>query len=336
MQNKITMDHGSGGKMTRDLVTTIFQKHFSNEILNQMNDAAVIETTGGRIAMTTDSFVIKPIFFEGGDIGKLSICGTVNDLACMGAIPSALTAGFIIEEGFNVQDLEKIVISMTKTAKEAGVKIVAGDIKIVEKGNADGIYINTTGIGFIPEGINLGGENAKPGDVIIVNGTIGNHGASIITSREEYGFKNKVESDVAPLSGMINSLTEKEKGIHIVRDATRGGLATVLNEISEQSKCTIEIYEETIPIEEKTLGVSELLGFDPLYFANEGRVVIFVCAEKAEQVKESMKNHKYGKNTCVIGKVVDNSDKSMVLLKTAGSGTRILNMLSGEPLPRIC
>jgi len=336
MNYKISLAHGSGGGKSRELIENIFKKYFSNPVLDRMDDAGVLKLNGKNLAFTTDSFVVKPIFFEGGDIGKLAVSGTVNDLAVMGAKPAALTAAFIIEEGFEIEKLERIIKSMKETADEAGVIIAAGDTKVVEKGSTDGIFINTSGIGVIPEEIKTGGAMAKSGDVIIVSGCIGNHGASIITSREDLGFKTFVRSDVSPLNGLIESMLEVVPEIHVMRDATRGGLATVLNEIAIQSEVKIEVLEEKIPIQEEVKGVCGLLGLDPLYLANEGRIAIFVKEEDTQKLLDVMREHKYGREASVIGNVVDNTKEPVVILKTAGSGGRILDMLSGEPLPRIC
>lgn len=332
----ITINHGSGGGASWELVESLFKKYFSNPVLDRMDDSAVLNIQGERLAFTTDSFVVKPLFFSGGDIGKLAVCGTVNDLSVMGAKPIALTAGFILEEGLEISILEKIVKSMSETAKEAGVFIAAGDTKVVERGNADKIYINTSGIGILPEGINMGGSMAKAGDVIIVSGPIGNHGASIITAREELGFKTSVSSDAAPLNGLIASMMGVSGRIHVMRDATRGGLATVLNEIAIQSEVNLEIDESYIPIEDEVKGVCELLGLDPYYMANEGRIVAFVEEEDASKVLMEMRKNPYGKEACIIGRAVDKTSKPMVTLKTVGRGTRILDILPGEPLPRIC
>ena len=336
MQGKISINHGSGGGMSRELIENLFRTHFSNPVLDKMDDAGVIEINGLNLAFTTDSFVVKPIFFDGGDIGRLAISGTVNDLAVMGAKPSALTASFIMEEGFEIEKLERIIISMKETADEAGVIIAAGDTKVVEKGGADGIFITTSGIGLIPKGIKTGGAMAKPGDVVIISGSVGNHGACIITSREGLGFKTSVKSDVAPLNGFVESMLEAATDIHVMRDATRGGLATVLNEIAIQSGVRIEVSEEGIPVKQEVKGVCGLLGLDPLYLANEGRIVVFVKEEYAQKLLDVMREHKYGSEASVIGRVVDNTDEPVVILKTVGSGGRILDMLSGEPLPRIC
>jgi len=336
MQGKISIHHGSGGGKSRELIENLFRTHFSNPVLDKMDDAGVLKLESKNIAFTTDSFVVKPIFFEGGDIGRLAISGTVNDLAVMGAKPCALTVSFIIEESFEMEKLRKIVVSMKETADEAGVIIAAGDTKVVEKGSADGIFITTSGIGIIPEGIKIGGAMAKPGDVVILSGSVGNHGASIITSRKDLGFKTFVKSDVAPLNNLIERMIEETPEIHVMRDATRGGLATVLNEIAIQSGVKIEVLEEKIPVKEEVKGVCGLLGLDPLYLANEGRIVVFVKEEESLKLLDKMRESKYGRGASVIGRVVDNTDEPVVILKTVGSGGRILDMLSGEPLPRIC
>ncbi len=335
-EQRITISHGSGGRKSRELVEKLFQRYFSNPVLDRMDDSAVLELSPGRTAFTTDSFVVKPLFFDGGDIGRLAVCGTVNDLSVMGARPEAITVAFILEEGLDTGILERIVSSMSQAAEEAGVKVVAGDTKVVEKGMADGIYINTSGIGVLPHNTNIGGAMAKPGDVILINGAVGNHGASVITAREELGFKSTVKSDAAPLNHLIEEILQTTDRVHVMRDATRGGLATVLNEISLQSGVDIEVFENRIYIQDEVRGVCELLGFDPLYLANEGKIVVFVPEDTAEEVLQKMKKNRYGRDSCIIGRVVDNSIKPVVTLKTAGRGSRFLDMLAGEPLPRIC
>lgn len=332
----ISLNHGSGGGMTRELVSNLFVKYFSNPVLNRMDDAAVIEMPAGKIAFTTDSFVVKPLFFRGGDIGKLAICGTVNDLAVMGAKPIGITAAFILEEGLNISILEKVVVSMKEAAEEAGVSIVAGDIKVVERGKGDGLFINTSGIGIIPENINISGEKATPGDIILINGPVGNHGGAVITAREEFGFKTQIKSDVAPLNSLIQDILEVTDEIHVIRDATRGGLATVLNEIAIQSKVSIEIFENQILIDNEVIGLCELLGLDPLYLANEGKIIVVLPERVAQRVLEVMKQNKYGEKSSIIGRVIDMDYNPMVILKTASRGSRILDILAGEPLPRIC
>lgn len=331
----ITLSHGSGGKITQNLIEDLFYKYFHNDILLQRNDSSILPNLNGKIAVTTDSFVINPIFFNGGDIGKLSVCGTVNDLAMSGAKPLYITVGFIIEEGFEIKDLEKIVKSIAHTAKEANVKIVAGDTKVVEKGSADKIYINTTGIGVIEKNIYLSGENPKPGDKIIISGTLGDHGICIMSKRKNLEFDVSVESDCGLLNGLIEKVLDTSNHVKVLRDPTRGGLATTLNEIAEQSQNSILLYEETIPVKDEVRSMCEILGFDPLYIANEGKVVVIVGQEDAEKVLEVMKKHPMGKDAGIIGEVVEYNKKA-VFLKTDIGGTRLLSMPAGQLLPRIC
>ena len=331
----IVMGHGSGGKMSQELIRQMFYPCFENPILRQGDDAGVMILDKDRIAYSTDSHTVQPLFFPGGDIGKLAVCGTVNDLAMVGAIPKALTTGFIIEEGLSLTVLATVAASMKAAADEAGVIIVSGDTKVVEKGNADGLYICTSGIGVIPNRLNISGNNAQPGDVIIISGTIGDHGVAILSARGQLGFESEIESDVAPLSGMIQELLKVSDKIHVLRDPTRGGLATTLNEIALQSKIGIILQEPWIPIKPSVLSACELMGFDPLYMANEGKAVIFVGKEDAEKVLETLHHHRYGKDAAIIGEVVENPTRK-VLMKTAYKSTRIVDMLSGEILPRIC
>jgi hydrogenase expression/formation protein HypE len=331
----ITLAHGSGGKLTHQLIDSIFQQYFDNEILGQKNDSALLPEVNGKIAVTTDSFVINPIFFNGGDIGKISVCGTVNDLAMSGAKPLYLTVGFIIEEGLAIEDLRKIVKSIAKTAKEAGVKIVTGDTKVVEQGNADKIYINTTGIGVVTRDIYIGGEMAEPGDKVIINGTLGDHGASIMAQRGDLDFDFSTESDCCLLNNLIEDILNTSNNVKVLRDPTRGGLATTLNEIASQSQVAIELEEEQIPIKAEVRSLCEILGVDPLYLANEGKVIVIVSEEDVEKVLEVMRKNPMGEDAQIIGTIVDSND-SNVYLKTGLGGTRILNMLAGELLPRIC
>ncbi|WZL72497.1 hydrogenase expression/formation protein HypE [Clostridiaceae bacterium 35-E11] len=331
----ITLSHGSGGKMTHNLIEDLFYKYFHNDILLQKNDASILPKVKGKIAVTTDSFVINPIFFNGGDIGKLSVCGTVNDLAMSGAKPLYITVGFIIEEGLKIKDLERIVKSIADTANEANVKIVAGDTKVVEKGSADNIYINTTGIGVIEKNIILGGENAKPGDKIIISGTLGDHGICIMSKRKNLEFDVSVKSDCGLLNGLIEKILDASSNVRVLRDPTRGGLATTLNEIAQQSQSSMLLYEETIPVKDEVRSMCEILGFDPLYIANEGKVVVIVAEEDAKQVLEVMKKHPMGQGAQIIGEVIKN-EKNAVFLRTDIGGTRLLNMAVGELLPRIC
>ena len=332
---KITMTHGSGGKATSELIATIFAKHFHNPILEKMEDSAIVPGAA-TIAMTTDSFVVTPLFFNGGDIGKLSICGTVNDLAMSGAVPKYLTCGFILEEGADIEELEKIVLSMADTAAEAGVMMVAGDTKVIEgKGQ---IYINTAGVGFLP-GTTIGGSslissaNCQVGDVVLLSGNLGDHHAAILSAR--MNIANTIESDCAPLNGMTAALLDSGVTVKAMRDVTRGGLATVLNEFASASQCCIELQEKKIPVSEQVRGFCGILGLDPLYMGNEGKMVAVVSAEDAEKALHCMKNNQYGRNAAIIGEVIAGETET-VLMKTAIGGTRILAELYGEGLPRIC
>lgn len=335
MSDKILLSHGSGGKQTNSLINDLFLRYFNNSVLNEMNDAAHLTLEGNKIAFTTDSFVVNPVFFNGGNIGKLAVCGTVNDIAVSGAKPLFLTSAFIIEEGFEINKLEEIVKSMTEEAEKAGVKIVAGDTKVVEKGSADGIFINTTGIGIIRDDVNIKASNARPGDVVIVNGTLGDHGMTIMCERNGLGFEGDIKSDCASLNGLIDSMLQVCTDIHALRDATRGGVAAVLNEIAQASKVSIKLSEKSIPVSEEISGVCELLGLEPLYIANEGKLCAFVPEEYATEVLEAMKNHPLGISSAIIGKVVEGSN-SKVYIDTIVGGQRIVDMPSGEQLPRIC
>jgi len=335
MSDTITLSHGSGGIQTNKLINELFFKYFNNPILDMMNDAAQIDIDFKKLAFTTDSFVVNPIFFSGGNIGKLAVCGTVNDLAVSGAKPLYLTSAFIIEEGFSIKKLEDIVKSMAEEANKAGVKIVAGDTKVVEKGNADGIFINTSGIGSIYENVNINCANAKVGDVVIINGTLGDHGMTIMCERNELGFKGNLKSDCACLNSLVDVMLEAHEGIHVIRDATRGGVAAVLNEISEFSNVTIAIEENNLPLKEEVKGATEMLGLDPLYIANEGKICVFVEEAYAENVLNSMRKHPLGSDAAIIGKVTEELGKK-VYLKTVVGGKRLVDMPSGIQLPRIC
>lgn len=335
MSEFITLAHGSGGKAMHDLIRDIFMSRLSNEILDKANDAAQLDVPAGRLAFTTDSYVVSPIFFKGGNIGKLAVCGTVNDLAASGAVPLYLSCGFIIEEGFPVSQLEEIVHSMSETAKECRVKIVTGDTKVVQKGAADKLFINTTGIGAIPAGVNISGANAKPGDKVIISGTIGDHGCTIMLERERLGITSSISSDCAPLGDMINNLLKAVKEVHVLRDPTRGGLAASLNEIAQQSGKGIRLYEESIPVKDEVRGICELLGLDPLYIANEGKMIVIVPAETACEAVAALRSDKYGVDACIIGEVVENPS-GRVYMQTITGGSRIIDMPAGEQLPRIC
>ncbi|SHK54019.1 hydrogenase expression/formation protein HypE [Desulforamulus aeronauticus] len=330
---RILLSHGDGGALTRKLIEEIFYKKFYNDILIKDQDAALLPACDRPIAMTTDSFIVKPIFFPGGDIGKLAVCGTVNDLAVSGAEAKFITTAFIIEEGFKMEDLAQIVDSMWQTARECGLTIVSGDTKVVEKGSIDGIFINTTGIGVLPAGVNLGFQQIKPGDKIIISGNIGEHGVAVMASRE--GFSINLSSDCAPLNRITQSILKNSQGVKFMRDPTRGGVASTLKEIAISShNVDFCINEENLPISQEVNTVCQLLGYDPLYLANEGKILAFVAPEECEKIISLMKELPYGENTCCIGEVQEG--KGDVLLKTIIGGTRKLNLLSGISLPRIC
>lgn len=330
----VVMGHGSGGTLSRDLLNRLFLPELGKAAPRALDDAAVVTIDGQRYALTTDSHVVSPLFFPGGDIGRLAICGTVNDLAMIGATPTALTCGFVLEEGLSFEVLQRVVASMNAAAREAGVYIAAGDTKVVQKGSADKLFINTSGIGKIPDGVNISGANAKEGDVVIVSGTIGDHGISVLSAREGLGFETALESDVAPLNHLVRAMIAAGE-IHVLRDPTRGGLGTSLVEISEQSKVVIEINEPSLPVKPAVRAACEMLGFDPLYIANEGKLIAFVKAQDADKVLSAMKKTKYGADAAILGKVIG-TGKSQVRLKTAIGGTRLVDMLPGEMLPRIC
>lgn len=324
---KIDMSYGSGGKQTGNLIQEVFLKYFDNKTLNKLEDAAVL-SVGGSIAYTTDSFVVTPLFFPGGDIGKLAVCGTVNDLSMMGAVPKYLTAGFIIEEGVELETLEKIVRSMALAAKEAKVKIVAGDTKVIE-GNG-GVYINTSGIGeIIKKGVSI--SNCKVGDVILLSGNLGEHHAAILSKRME--IENDIVSDCAPLNSIVKKLVEEGIQIRCMRDVTRGGLATVLNEVAENSHCSVALLEAAIPVSKEVKGFCNILGLDPLYMANEGKMIAVVAKHQAEKALKAIRATKYGKNAAIIGTIEDGSGVAMT---TALNGRRRIDVLYGEGLPRIC
>ena len=330
----VVLGHGSGGTLSRDLLNRLFLPELEKAAPRALDDSAVVTIDGQRYAITTDSHVVSPLFFPGGDIGRLAICGTVNDLAMIGAQPVALTCGFVLEEGLSFEVLQSVVASMKEAAQEAGIYIAAGDTKVVQKGSADKLFINTSGIGKIVDGLNISGVNAKDGDVIIISGTIGDHGIAVLSAREGLGFETTLESDVAPLNHLVQAMIRAGE-IHVLRDPTRGGLATSLVEISEQSNVTIEINEQALPFKPAVKAACEMLGFDPLYIANEGKLVAFVKESDADNVLDVMKKTKYGQDAAILGKVIG-TGKSQVRLKTAIGGTRLVDMLPGEMLPRIC
>jgi hydrogenase expression/formation protein HypE len=333
---RIVMGHGSGGKLSHDLIEHLFMPPFDNPALRRGDDAAVVQPNAcTRLAISTDSHVVWPLFFPGGDIGKLAVCGTVNDVAVMGARPVYLTAGFILEEGLPTTTLASVVISMQNAAMEAGVQIVAGDTKVVQKGKADGLYINTAGVGTLHDGVDIAGANARPGDVVIVSGPLGDHGIAVLAARGELGFETEVVSDVAPLNGMVAALLDAIGGVHVLRDPTRGGLATTLNEIARQSGVSFVLDENAIPVRPAVAAACEMLGFDPLYIANEGRLVAIVAREEADAALESMRVSKYGGESVIVGEVKE-ANPGRVLMRTAIGGTRVVDVLAGEMLPRIC
>ncbi|MCC5635673.1 hydrogenase expression/formation protein HypE [Nostoc sp. CHAB 5844] len=336
----ITLAHGSGGKAMRDLIDDIFVRSFDNPILSQLEDQATFNLAnllqqGDRLAFTTDSYVVYPLFFPGSDIGELAINGTVNDLAVSGAKPLYLTCSVILEEGLPVETLRSVVTSMQTAAKNAGVQIVTGDTKVVHRGAADKLFINTTGIGIIPSGVNISAHNIQPGDAIIINGELGNHGTAILIARGELALETDIKSDCQPLHSLVETILNVCPEIHAMRDATRGGLATVLNEFALTSNVGIRLNEESIPIREEVKGVCEILGLDPLYLANEGKLVVVVKHDQADQVLSAMKSHPAGKDACIVGEVIA-SPPGIVFLKTAFGAKRIVDMLVGDQLPRIC
>ena len=331
--DKVLLAHGSGGKMMHDLIEG-FMPRLANPILDKMEDSAVFEIKG-KIAFTTDSYTVQPLFFPGGDIGKLSVCGTVNDLSMSGAKPLYLSLAFIIEEGLPVSDLKKIIESIAAAAAEAGVSIVTGDTKVVGKGGADKIFINTAGVGAVPDGVNISAANARPGDKVIVSGNFGDHGIAVMSQREGLKFSTPIPSDCAPLNGLVAAILAVTNDIHCMRDPTRGGLAVTLNDFAEKSGVGIIIEETKLPIAKAVLGACELLGLDPLHIANEGKLVAIVPPEKAEAVLKAMKRHKYGKDAAIIGEVVK-GHPARVVMHTSLGASRIIDMPVGELLPRIC
>jgi hydrogenase expression/formation protein HypE len=334
-EQRITMSHGAGGKATRTLVEAVFLDAFRNPLLEPLEDAAQLHFNGSRVALTTDSYVVSPLFFPGGNIGDLAVNGTVNDLSVSGAVPLYLTAGFILEEGFEVDDLRRIVASMHDAAAAAGVQVVTGDTKVVEKGKADGCYINTAGLGIVEHSMTLGVAQARPGDAVMVSGPIGDHGITIMLARGELDIEADVISDTAPLNGLVADLLAATPGIRAMRDATRGGVATILNEVATDAGVCVVISEDAIPVRPEVRGASELLGIDPMYVACEGRLVAVVDGAEADRALAAMRAHPLGEQAAIIGHVADDP-AGIVLLKTAFGGTRIVDLLVGDPLPRIC
>ena len=334
-EDRITLSHGSGGKATQTLIEAVFLEAFANPLLAPLEDGAVLTAHGGRLAFTTDSFVVSPLFIPGGDIGDLAVNGTVNDLAVSGARPLWLSAGFILEEGFPVADLERIVGSMAAAAERAGVQVVTGDTKVVQRGKADGCYVNTAGVGVIERPGELGVATARPGDAVIVSGPIGEHGITIMLARGELDIESEVASDTAPLNGLVERLLDATPGVRGLRDATRGGVATICNEVARAAGVAVVVDEEAVPVRPDVRGACELLGIDPLYVACEGRLVAVVDGDQVDAAMAALRSHPLGEGAAVIGRVRDDPP-GLVLLKTSFGGTRIVDLLVGDPLPRIC
>jgi hydrogenase expression/formation protein HypE len=334
-EERITLSHGSGGKATQTLIEAVFLEAFANPLLAPLEDGAVLTAHGGRLAFTTDSYVVSPLFFPGGDIGDLAVNGTVNDLAVSGARPLWLSAGFILEEGFPVADLERIVGSMAAAAERAGVQVVTGDTKVVQRGKADGCYVNTAGVGVIERPVELGVATARPGDAVIVSGPIGEHGITVMLARGELDIESEVESDTAPLNGLVERLLDAAPGVRGLRDATRGGVATICNEVARAAGVAVVVDEDSVPVRPDVRGACELLGIDPLYVACEGRLVAVVDGDQADAAVAALRSHPLGEGAAVIGRVRDDPP-GLVLLKTSFGGTRIVDLLVGDPLPRIC
>lgn len=333
----IVLGHGSGGQMTHDLVRDIFQRRLANPILITANDAAKLTDAppGKHLVVSTDAHIVSPLFFAGGDIGRLAVCGTVNDVAMLGAEPRFLTATFILEEGFPIYELELIVDSFAEACREAGVELIAADTKVTEKGKSDKLFISTTGFGWADGSLQIGGEKAKPGDAVIISGPVGNHGIAVAEARGNLGFSSQVRSDISPLNHMIKALLDIGLEIHVLRDPTRGGLATALVEIARQSQVNIELDEESIPVDKPVRKTCELLGLDPLYLANEGKLILILPADQAESALRIIRSNLYGETAMLIGQVLEPS-RGQVWLKTRFGTTRGLDMLAGEMLPRIC
>jgi len=332
---RILLEHGNGGLLTSELIAEMFLPAFSNSYLDRLEDSAVFSSGNSKFCFTTDSYVVSPIFFPGGDIGSLAVHGTVNDLAVCGGKPLFISAGYILEEGFPVAELGKIILSMAEAARRAGVNIVTGDTKVVPRGAADGVYINTSGIGIVEYGGLLSVKSIQPGDVIILNGTIGDHGAAIIQARENLVFAADIFSDSAPLNGLVAEILQTSPHIHCMRDATRGGLGAILTEIARGSGVLISIAERDIPVRENVRGLCEIIGLDPLFLANEGKLVVFCPVTEADQVLATMRKHELGSGAAVIGRVEETAP-GRVVLKTAVGGERVIDLPTGELVPRIC
>lgn len=333
--DRILLAHGSGGTMMRDLIDEVFVTGFKEDALSRLDDAAALPFPGSRLAFSTDTYVVNPLFFPGGDIGRLAVCGTVNDVATSGATPLYLSVGFILEEGFPIEDLRRILVSMRDAAREAGVHIVTGDTKVVEKGKGDGCFINTAGVGVLREGLDLSGSNCRPGDKVLLSGTLGDHGIAIVSTREGLEFSTDIESDAAPLNALIAATLEAAPNSRCFRDPTRGGLASTLNELAAASGVGVTIDETLVPVNPQVRGASEMLGYDVFQVANEGKMITVVPAEQAEAALAAMKAAPYGEHAAIIGEVTD-GPTGRVHVKTSFGATRVMDMLVGEQLPRIC
>lgn len=340
MDDTVLLGHGSGGTMMKRIIDEVFFEAYAGEELRRGDDAAVLPAPapGQRVAFSTDSFVVTPHFFPGGDIGRLAVCGTVNDVATSGARPQYLSCGFVLEEGFPMEDLRRICASMAECAKEAGVRIVTGDTKVVNRGHGDGVYINTSGVGFLDEGVDLSGSHIKPGDKVIVSGTLGDHGITIMSCRESLSFKADIRSDAAPLNHLIAETLAAAPNTRCFRDPTRGGLASTLNELAAQSGVDITVEEDAVPVKPQVMGACEMLGYDVFQVANEGKMVCVVPADEAEAALAAMRANRYGADAAIVGEVTEAKPErgSKVFLRTSFGSTRILDMLVGEQLPRIC
>ena len=339
MDKKVMLGHGSGGSMMKNIIDQVFFEAYAGDELLAGNDAATLTLPqGSRFAFSTDSFVVTPHFFPGGDIGRLAVCGTVNDVATSGATPLYLSCGFILEEGYPIADLKRICASMASVAKEAGVRIVTGDTKVVNRGHGDGVFINTSGVGVLPEGVNLGGQYCQPGDKVLVSGTLGDHGITIMSQRESLSFFADIQSDAAPLNHLIANVLEAAPNVRCFRDPTRGGLASTLNELAGQANVDITVDETAVPVRDAVRGACEMLGYDVMQVANEGKMVCVVPAEQAQAALNAMHANKYGQDAAIIGEVGTSTEGrgNKVYLRTAFGSTRVLDMLVGEQLPRIC
>ena len=333
--DKILLDHGSGGKLAHQLTTEVLMPMFNNPFLAQLHDGAVFEVNNGRLAFSTDTFVVDPIFFPGGNIGDLAVNGTVNDLAMCGAVPRYLSMGLILEEGLAFADLKRVLESVRTALDRAGVLLVTGDTKVVPRGAADRLFINTSGIGVVPDGVTIGANGAQVGDAVILSGNMADHGIAVLTQREGLRFESDVISDTAPLNGLVQAILAVCPQVHVLRDPTRGGVGTALNEIALQSGIGVVLEEAKLPVSPAVVGICDLLGFDPIYLANEGKLLCFVPAEQAEAVLAAMREHEFGRQACIIGRTVaDHAGR--VVMQTAIGGQRIVDMLAGEQLPRIC